>query len=100
MEQDFFDTMVERTKPKVLTWSEYLTTGAVPPQGSFLDLTRLFTEMGYAPSGLGEANCATYEAVSKAIKMASPANLPVIKHYLTAKLLKTSSTLSLSRFLQ
>ena len=47
-----FDTMVERTKPKVLTWSEYLTTGAVPLQGSFLDLTRLFTEMGMRPRDL------------------------------------------------
>ncbi len=83
-----FDAMVERTKPRSPTWTEYLTTGVNALPGSYLDLPRLFAEMGYPPAGLGEVNCATYEAISKAVKAANPSNLPVIKHYLTAKLLK------------
>ena len=85
-----FAEMVKRTTP-TQSWSEYLTTGVKPLPGSFLDLSRLFTEMGFAPESLGDVNCSSYDAITKAIKLASPANAGTIKHYLIARLMKSYS---------
>jgi putative endopeptidase len=78
-------TLEKTLRPTADDWPSYLTKGVVPPQGSFFNLREFFARIGYEASTLGDVNIRHIEAMRKAVKLASVANLATIKHYLTAR---------------